>query len=105
MDNLLSLVMEAHSPERNHHRQYQVRIGKDLFDHWTARFTYGRVGSRGTECCYDSHDPNQLMRIVHQKLLRRMSAPKRIGCPYLVTSASETEIAKLQNWIPELILK
>lgn len=31
MDNLLYLCFEAHNPARNHHRRYEVRLGRDLF--------------------------------------------------------------------------
>jgi predicted DNA-binding WGR domain protein len=105
MDNLLSLVMQAHSPERNHHRQYQVRVGKDLFDQWTARITYGRVGTRGKECCFVSREPNELIRIIRQKLLARLSAPRRIGCSYVVTAIEECAEAPMTTWIPDLVLE
>ena len=32
MDNLLNIVLEAHNVERNHHRQYEITLGKDLLD-------------------------------------------------------------------------
>lgn len=44
MDNLLTVAFEAHHPERNHHRRYEVRVGRDLFDDWTVTIRYGRVG-------------------------------------------------------------
>lgn len=36
MDNLLTVAFEAHHAERNHHRRYEVRIGRDLLDDWTV---------------------------------------------------------------------
>ncbi len=32
MDNLLTLAFEAHHPERNHHRRYEVSVGRDLLE-------------------------------------------------------------------------
>ena len=42
MDNLLSLSFEAHHEEKNHHRRYEVVIGRDLLDAWTVAIRYGR---------------------------------------------------------------
>ena len=49
MDNLLTLALEAHNAEKNHHRRYQVTLGRDLLDHWTVAIRYGRTGQAGRE--------------------------------------------------------
>jgi len=36
MDNLLTVAFEAHRDELNHHRRYQIVIGRDLLDDWTV---------------------------------------------------------------------
>lgn len=43
MDHLLSAIWEAHHPIKNHHRRYQIVIGRDLLNHWTLSVIYGRV--------------------------------------------------------------
>ena len=47
MDNLLTVAFEAHNPEKNHHRRYQITIGRDLLDDWTVAIRYGRTGQSG----------------------------------------------------------
>ena len=32
MDNLLTIAFETHHAELNHHRQYQIRVGRDVVD-------------------------------------------------------------------------
>jgi len=44
MGNLLSLTLEAHNTEQNHHRRDAVTIGRDLLDAWTISIRYGRTG-------------------------------------------------------------
>jgi predicted DNA-binding WGR domain protein len=47
MDNLLTVALEARHAERNHHRRYEITVGRDLFDHWTVAIRYGRIGQGG----------------------------------------------------------
>ena len=44
MDNLLTVAFEAHHAEKNHHRRYEVTVGRDLLDDWTVAVRYGRIG-------------------------------------------------------------
>lgn len=34
MDNLLRVAFEAHHSFRNHHRRYEITVGRDLLDDW-----------------------------------------------------------------------
>ena len=52
MDNLLTVAFEAHHAAKNHHRRYEVTIGRDLFDDWTVAVRSGRIGRRGQERHY-----------------------------------------------------
>lgn len=47
MDNLLTVAFEAHNAEKNHHRRYQVTLGRDLLNDWTVAICYGRTGQVG----------------------------------------------------------
>lgn len=85
MENLLAIVLEAHHAERNHHRWYTIRIGRDLLSDWTVRIAYGRAGQRGQECSFGGQDTEELRRLVSERLHRRLSAPRRIGCSYRLT--------------------
>jgi predicted DNA-binding WGR domain protein len=54
MDNLLTATFEAHHGGKNHHRRYEVTVGRDLFDDWTVAIRYGRIGPPGQERRYVS---------------------------------------------------
>jgi predicted DNA-binding WGR domain protein len=82
MDNLLTVAFEAHHAGKNHHRRYEVTVGRDLLDAWTLAIRYGRVGQCGHELRYASSHPEEVRAIIRERLRRRLSAPRRIGCPY-----------------------
>ena len=47
MDNLLTVAFEAHGQEKNHHRRYQITVGRDLLNDWTVAIRFGRTGQGG----------------------------------------------------------
>lgn len=100
MDSLLTLAFEAHHPERNHHRRYEVRIGRDLLDDWTVTIHYGRVGQGGQERRFGFPEPDQLRAIIRDRLRRRLSAPKRIGCSYQLTACTQADGFAASDWLP-----
>jgi predicted DNA-binding WGR domain protein len=100
MDSLLTVAFEAHHAERNHHRHYEVRIGRDLLDDWTVTIRYGRTGQHGQERRYGSSEPDMLRAIIRDRLRRRLSAPKRIGCSYRIASLSESPGFVASDWLP-----
>lgn len=83
---LLTISLEAHNPERNHHRRYEVTVGRDLLGDWMVTIRYGRTGQGGQECRYGSSDPAAMQAVVREHLRRRLSAPLRIGCSYRLTA-------------------
>jgi hypothetical protein len=87
MDNLLTVAFEAHNSEKNHHRRYQVTVGRDLLDDWTIAICYGRTGQGGRETRYAAAEADDMRVVIRDRLRRRrLSAPKRIGCPYAFSS-------------------
>jgi hypothetical protein len=86
MENLLTVALEAHHAEQNHHRRYKVAVGRDLFGAWTVNICYGRVGQCGRELRYSAAKLDDRRRIVDDRLRRRLSAPRRIGCAYRLTA-------------------
>jgi hypothetical protein len=100
MDNLLTLAFEAHHPEKNHHRRYQIMVGRDLLDDWTVAIHYGRTGQAGRELCFASSKPEDMRAIIRDRLRRRLSAPKRIGCPYRLTALSAAPGFDSSAWLP-----
>jgi predicted DNA-binding WGR domain protein len=88
MDNLFTLAFEAHNREQNHHRHYAVTLGHDMLKDWTVAIRYGRTGQTGRELRYAAAEPAAMKAIIRDRLQRRLSAPKRIGCAYQLSSYS-----------------
>lgn len=104
MDNLLTVTFEAHNAQANHHRRYQVTIGRDLLDDWTVSVCYGRTGQCGRELRYASPEPEAIRAVIRERLRRRLSAPKRIGCPYRLTAFSAAPGVDATAWLPGEIM-
>lgn len=104
MLDLLTIALEAHSDERNHHRRYEVSVGRDLLDHWVVTVRYGRVGAPLRELRFGSPDVESAHAVVHDRLRRRLSAPRRIGCGYGVRLFSAAPGMPLRAWIPAEVL-
>ncbi len=100
MDNLLTITFEAHHAEKNHHRRYEVLVGRDLFDDFTVAIRYGRIGKGGRERRYSSPQPTELRAVIRLHLRRRLSAPQRIGCPYRLTAFSTAAGCNAADWLP-----
>lgn len=100
MLNLLTIALEAHSDERNHHRRYEVAVGRDLLGHWVVTVRYGRVGQPLREIQYGSPDPERARTIVHERLRRRLSAPRRIGCGYRMVGFAVASGVDATAWCP-----
>jgi predicted DNA-binding WGR domain protein len=100
MDNLLTIVFEAHHTGKNHHRRYQVTIGRDLLDDWTLTICYGRTGQAGRELRYAAAEADDIRAIVRERLRRRLTAPKRIGCPYRLAGFSAAPGFDAAAWLP-----
>ena len=104
MDNLLTVAFEAHNAELNHHRRYQVTIGRDLLDYWTVAIRYGRTGQGGQEKLFASPMPEDMKAVVRDRLRRRLSAPKRIGCPYRLAAFSTAPGFDASFWLPAEVM-
>src|SRR5215475_7625718 len=100
MDNLLTIAFEAHHPGRNHHRRYQVTVGRDLLDDWTVEITYGRTGQAGRAIRYAGADAATMQAVLRDRLRRRLSAPRRIGCPYRLATLSAAPGFDAASWLP-----
>jgi predicted DNA-binding WGR domain protein len=100
MDNLLTVGFEAHNAEKNHHRRYQVTVGRDLLGDWTVAICYGRTGQGGRQLRYASPRSEDMRAVVRDRLRRRLSAPRRIGCPYRLAAFSTAPGFDTQAWLP-----
>jgi predicted DNA-binding WGR domain protein len=104
MENLLSLTLEAHNAGENHHRHYAVMVGRDLFNDWTVSIRHGRTGQAGRETRYAASQEEAMRAIIRDRLRRRLSAPKRIGCPYRLATFSVAPGFDAAAWLPGEIM-
>jgi hypothetical protein len=95
-------ALEAHLAEKNHHRCYQVTVGCDLLDAWTVAIRYGRTGQGGRELRYASPRAEEMRAVIRDRL--RLSAPRRIGCPYRLAPFSAAPGFDASFWLPGEIM-
>jgi WGR domain len=100
----LTVALEAHHTELNHHRRYQITLGRDLLDDWTVSITYGRAGQGGQEKRFASPKAEEVRAIIRDRLRRRLSAPRRIGCPYRLTTLNSAPGVDASAWLPGEVL-
>jgi WGR domain len=104
MQNLLTIAFEAHHAELNHHRRYEITVGRDLLDDWIVSVCYGRTGQRGREQRFGGADLSGLKRIVRERLQRRLSASRRIGCDYRLKEFTRADGFDAAFWLPGEIM-
>ena len=104
MDNLLTVSFEAHHAEKDHHRRYCLTLGRDLLDDWTLTVGHGRVGRAGQEQRFASPDAETIRALVGDRLRRRLSAPRRIGCRYRLVGLDAAPGFDAAVWLPEELL-
>jgi hypothetical protein len=100
MDNLLTVSLEAHNAERNHHRRYEIRLGRDLFGVWTVCLLYGRMGQAGQVVRHSGPDPERLREVIRASLRRRLTAPMRLGCAYTLRELNAAAGIDVEFWLP-----
>ncbi len=105
MDNLMNVAFEAHHAEKNHHRRYEITIGRDLLDDWTVSIRYGRTGTGGHVLRYAGQDTAMLQAIVKERMRRRLSAPRRIGCAYQLVDCQVASEIEVEKWLPMEIVR
>jgi len=100
MDNLLTVSFEAHNPRRNHHRRYEIRLGRDLFGDWTVCLLFGRMGRAGQMVRHSGPDPERLRKVLRESLRRRSTAQGRIGCAYILRELDAAGGIDVDFWLP-----
>ncbi|HEY4313830.1 MAG TPA: WGR domain-containing protein [Pirellulales bacterium] len=104
MLNLLTVVFEAHHTGRNHHRRYQISVGRDLFNDWIVSIDYGRIGQQGQRQRFGHANAVQLQSIIRERLRRRRSAQRRIGCTYQLKELHTFNGFDVEAWLPRALL-
>ncbi len=77
MDNLLTIVLEAHHRQRNHHRSYRITVGRDLLGDRCVSIRYGRTGQYGQERRFGVADAGAMQAVVRD--YRAASCPRPGG--------------------------
>jgi len=104
MDHLLTVAFEAHHPEKNHHRRDPITVGRDLLDDWTVVLHYGRTGQGGPQKCFASPKAEEMRAVIRERLRRRLSATRRIGCSYRLADDSAAPGFDADAWLPGEIM-
>ncbi|VFU17466.1 WGR domain-containing protein [Methylocella tundrae] len=89
----LKVVLRACDPTLDRRRSWAVEAGIDLFGEWTARVSYGRIGSRGRTISRVFESEKLGREFVRKGLCRRRSAKRRCGVAYTVIEASPAALA------------
>lgn len=103
MHNLLFIALEAHHVERNHHRRYEVCVGRDLLGDWTVTVRYGRAG-KPLRALRFAGSEDAMRRVVRSHLQRRATALRRIGCAYMPNHISAHCTVAAEAWLPPAFL-
>ena len=96
------LLLQALHPERNVHRFYEIRAAYLLFGELGVTLSYGRWGTKGRDRTHLFDNEQEAQKFIHKVLKKRLSSPRRIGCPYTLVKSSPLPV--LQRWIGELKL-
>lgn len=75
---LLAAVDEA----RNVRRGYEIERTVDLFDWQTVTWWWGRLGTHGSRKTRAFATEDQAVAFVRHLLMRRATAPRRVGVAY-----------------------
>ena len=86
MDKLLKIRLRALNTELKHDREYKVNLGQDLFKNWYVTITFGKYRTWGTSKTRYFETREEAYRFIDSTLKRRLSSPRRIGCPYQMVS-------------------
>ena len=79
-------AMEAIDRSRNIARAYRIAVSKDLFGHTIVELRWGRIGRPGTGLTVSFTSEEAARRFIQRALVKRASAPRRIGVAYCLTS-------------------
>lgn len=104
MLDLLTIALEAHSDERNHHRRYELAVGRDLLGDWIVTVRYGRVGWPLRTLQLASPTVEAAQAVLRDRLRRRLSAPRRLGCRYDIRELIVAQETHAAGWLSASLL-
>jgi predicted DNA-binding WGR domain protein len=91
-----SIELHACDPRRNRYRRWRVDADQDLFGHWNARVTFGRIGCGGRTQRHDFDTEAATRSFVRTCLRRRGTVEKRLSIRYRVIDASSSALPPLR---------
>ena len=68
------------------------------------QISYGRSGQSGQMKRFASSKAEDVRAIIQERLRRRLSAPKRIGCPYRLTALNSAPGFDGSAWLASEIM-
>jgi predicted DNA-binding WGR domain protein len=83
--NFHLIHLEAHLPEANIRRFFNILFGKNLFGDLQMTVTNGRIGAKGRKKHFLFEEETSLYKKLRQVLRKRLNAHKRLGCAYIIT--------------------
>jgi predicted DNA-binding WGR domain protein len=101
MINDLEIALRAENPATNCRRDYTLLLGRDLLGDWRLSIHWGRIGAAGSVVMHGFGNRNEAAAFAGVLLKRRLSAPRRIGCPYRLIASSGAERFDLAGMIGE----
>jgi predicted DNA-binding WGR domain protein len=91
MINDLEIALRAENPVSNCWRDYSLVLGRDLLGDWCISVRWGRIGTAGSTAMHGFGNRNEAVTFASTLLKRRLTAPRRIGCPYRLIASSGVE--------------
>jgi hypothetical protein len=89
---------------RRNPRSFGVDVDRDPLDDWTVTIKYGRAGKGGRELRYAASEADAIRAIVRDRLRRRLSAPKRIGCSERSAAFSAAPGLDASSWLHGVVM-
>jgi predicted DNA-binding WGR domain protein len=80
------IYLEARNPDRNVMRAYRITLSRDLFGAYLVECRFGRIGCYGQGSIQSFDDEGAARAHIEKTLRRRVSAPRRVGVPYVATT-------------------
>ena len=91
MINDFEIELRAENPLTNCWRDYNLLLGRDLLGDWCISVRWGRIGTAGSTAMHGFGNRDEAVAFANVLLKRRLTAPRRIGCPYRLIASSGVE--------------
>jgi predicted DNA-binding WGR domain protein len=100
----LLALLPSNCRTRNHHRRYEIVVGRDLPKDWTVTIRYGGIGQGGQEKTFATPREDEARGMIRERLLRRLSANTRISFHYRLTVLNSATGFDTDGWLPHDVI-